>query len=300
MSGTGFPPYVSDYVDYACSLIRIHAPKGRRIVLGPLPAPPEVFRVGINFEHTLVRQGGRDIGDAPFGIVSPSGTQGERYHVRLVNKEFLSACDLVIDYSMPNIFHVRSSRHYPHIADRHVYIAPCLYPIVWTRTNRTIDVLTTFLDTEQPRRKKLLEDAKDLVTNVSDCFAKDDICRLYQSTKLMINIHQTPHHHTFEELRVLPALENGVLVLAEESPLKDLIPYHSMIVWAPYESILEVARDTLSRYDEVWSQVFTPKNKLLLESLHVQNETSIRQHLNTNVHGLQFLREQRHRIGYIQ
>jgi hypothetical protein len=278
------PPYVSEYVDYVCSLLRSCSSKNRLIVLGPIPAPPQAFRVGINFEHTLVRSGGRDMGDAPLGIVSCIGPQPQRYHVRLVNKAFLSMCDLVIDYSMPNIFHVRSSRRYTSIAEHHVYIAPCLYPIVWTRTERTIDILTTFLDTEQPRRKKLLQDANDLITNVSNCFAKDDICRLYQSTKLMINIHQTPDHHTFEELRVLPALENGVLVIAEESPLKDLVPYHSMVIWVSYDRILEAARDILSRYDDIWSQIFTPKNKALLETLHSQNEASLRLHMQRNMH----------------
>jgi hypothetical protein len=278
------PPYVSEYVDYVSSLLRSYSSKGRLVVLGPIPAPPQAFRVGINFEHTLVRSGGRDIEGAPLGIVSSLGPQRERYHVRLVNKEFLSVCDVVIDYSMPNIFHVRSSRHYPHIAEHHVYIAPCLYPIVWTRTKRKIDVLTTFLDTEQSRRKKLLQDANGLITNVSDCFAKDEICRLYQSAKVMINIHQTPDHHTFEELRALPALENGVLVIAEESPLKDLVPYHSMVIWAPYDQILEVARDAVLHYDSVWAQTFTPKNRVLLESLHSQNESSLRLHMQRNVH----------------
>jgi hypothetical protein len=93
----------------------------------------------------------------------------------------------------------------------------------------------------------------------------------------MLNIHQTPHHHTFEELRVLPALQNGVIVLAEESPLKELIPYHECIIWVSYDTILDVARDVLSRYDDVWTQLFTPTMRKTLESLHESNCETLRQ-----------------------
>ena len=66
--------------------------------------------------------------------------------------------------------------------------------------------------------------------NVNNCFEKDKLQTLYKNTKILINIHQTDHHHTFEELRVLPALQCGVLVICEHSPLSNLIPGNDYII----------------------------------------------------------------------
>lgn len=291
MIRANYPLYVLDYVNYVCALLQSVVGNDRLVVVGPVVGIlyPRVLRVGINFEHTLVSPGGRDSAGAPSGVISVPDGSGNRYTVRIAEQSYLSKCDIVIDYSMPNCFNVRSSRKFPDIAARQVYIAPCLYPIVWTRTGRTVDVLTTFLDTSQPRRKALLECAGSLCTNVSSCFEGSELCQLYQSAKILINIHQTPHHHTFEELRVLPALQNGVIVVAEDSPLKEMIPYHEAIVWASYDRILDVARDVLSRYDEMWSQLFTPTTKSILESLHTTNRESLRLHVHRDMQRFQFL-----------
>jgi len=274
-----FQPYVSDYVNYVCELLQSVVGNDRLVIVGPIEGeiPSKALLVGINFEHTLVSPGGRHSDGAPLGIVRVIDSPETKYTVRIANRYYLSECDLVIDYSIPNCFHVRSSRKFPEIAKRQVYIAPCLYPIVWNRTGRTIDILTTFLDTSQPRRKALLESAGSLCTNVSSCFEGSELCRLYQSAKILINIHQTPHHHTLEELRVLPAIQNGVIVLAEKSPLFDLVPYHDCIVWVTYETALDVAKTILAEYDDTWSRLFTPKMRGILESLHESNCEALRQ-----------------------
>ena len=162
---------------------------------------------------------------------------------------------------------VQSSRRFPNLTDAHVYIAPCIYDISWNLQGRTIDLLTTFLNPELPRRIRFSEVCK----NVSDCFDSVKICALYQTTKVLINIHQTDDHHTAEELRILPALQNGVIVVCEDSPLRDVIPYHAMIIWVSYETILETAKGVLETYEDTWNRTFTESNMRLLRSLHTQN-----------------------------
>ena len=275
------PPYVADYQNYVVSLFRKLAPSGYMVAINvamPLLIQ-RLIRVGINYEHTLVRSGGRDSDGAVFGSIPVLDAESERYMIRLVNQLSLSRCNIIIDYSIPNILNVQSSKHYSVIASKHVYIAPALYPVVWNLQGRTIDILTTFLDLNVTRRKMFL----GVCTNVSNCFTANEICSLYQRTKVLINVHQTDEHHTVEELRVLPAIQNGVIVVCEDSPLKYTIPYHSLIVWSKYENMLETARRVLESYEETWNGIFTESNKKLILSLHEANLNRLRDNLRANV-----------------
>ena len=121
-------------------------------------------------------------------------------------------------------------------------------------------------------------------TNINNCFVKQRVQDLYRNTKILINIHQTDHHHTFEELRVLPALLNGTLVISEISPLSELVPYSKCVIWTTYDKILSTAKDILARYDEVHKQIFeSVENRKILESLHQTNYETLKAKLQTLV-----------------
>lgn len=273
--------YVAEYRSYIISLLREVIPPSSIVTL----EAPQInllrkpIRIGINYEHTLVRDGGRDSSDSSFGIISVLGNRNQKYLVRVVNRPYLEQCDIVIDYSIPNIFNVQSSRQFPKLTESHLYIAPCLYPIEWNPGNRTIDILTTFLNPDIPRRKIFLETC----TNISNCFGGKELCDLYKRTKILINVHQTDDHHTAEELRILPALQNGVIVVSEESPLSDMIPYGHLVIWAPYGSLLKTARNVLATYEQTFTTLFTPKNKAILTNLHSSNLNRLSDHLRRNM-----------------
>ena len=72
----------------------------------------------------------------------------------------------------------------------------------------------------------------------------------------MINIHQTEHHHTFEELRVLPALLNGIIVICEDSPLKESIIYGKFVIWSNYDNVIETIKDVENNYDYYFDKIF--------------------------------------------
>lgn len=273
--------YVAEYRAYVISLLReVILPSSIVTLESPhLNLLRTPTRIGINYEHTLVRSGGRDSLNSSVGIVRVVNDPNQKYLVRIVNCAYLEACDIVIDYSIPNIFNVQCSRRFPKLTDSHLYIAPCLYPIYWDMGNRTIDILTTFLNPDVPRRKVFLETC----TNVSSCFGGKELCDLYRCTKILLNVHQTDDHHTAEELRILPALQNGVIVVSEESPLSDMIPYGHMIIWAPYDKLLETARQVVETYEQTCMKLFTPKNKNLLERLHLSNLDSLRDKLRRNM-----------------
>jgi hypothetical protein len=83
---------------------------------------------------------------------------------------------------------------------------------------------------------------------------------LLKNTKILINIHQTPHHDNLEELRCLPALLCGTLVIAEESPLKEYIPYSDYIIWTTYDNMLQTAHDVLINYEMYYNKIFINSN----------------------------------------
>ena len=145
--------------------------------------------------------------------------------------------------------------------------------------NRKISSLTTFINVNEPRRHKLLENIKNNNhfnhINICNCFDKNDIENLYRDTKVIINIHQTPHHDTFEELRCLPALQNGVIIVAEKSPLNHLIPYNELIIWCEYDDIINKVKDVLDNYEEYHSKIFTNDNVTIINNMIIENNKTM-------------------------
>lgn len=264
--------YVNDYYQYVVSLfIRLLKDKELpiNIIIGDhditFPNKNKLVRVHINYEHTLVKQGGRDTYNTPVGNIKVENTSNEKYLVRINNAEQINRADIVVDYSIPNMLNINQSKIYDSIFDKCIYIAPALYEPYLVKSGRSINTLTTFINIHEPRRLRLLSDVNSRYKwnhqNINNCFDKNELCRLYRSTKIMINIHQTDHHHTFEELRVLPALLCGVLVVCEDSPLREFIPYHECIIWSSYDGILEKVNEVLENYDQYFENIFGKTNK---------------------------------------
>jgi len=223
----------------------------------------KTIKITINYEHTLVKEGGRSVPkDTPFGKIKYN--ENKNYLVRIDRFQHLNSSDIIIDYSNPNIFNVKQSGLFSDFSNKHIYVAPTLYENIYINTNnRNLQSLTTFININQLRRKKLLKDigkSKLNHSNINNCFTKNKLQELYQNTKVLINIHQTPHHDTFEELRCLPALQNGVIVVSEKSSLNHLIPYNDLIIWSDYDNIIEKTKEVLENYEEYHKRIFTKKN----------------------------------------
>ena len=93
-------------------------------------------------------------------------------------------------------------------------------------------------------------------TNICDCFESEKLKELYKNTKILINVHQTEHHDTLEELRILPALLCGVIVISEYSPLYKEVPYYDYIVWSSYENMIPTVKDVLNNYESYYNKIF--------------------------------------------
>jgi hypothetical protein len=222
----------------------------------------KIILININYEHTLVKLGGRGVPyDTPVGNISYN--YNETYFVRICDYDILNISDIIIDYSNPNIYNVKTCPQYNSFSKKHIYISSSIYQPFFSKENRDITTLSTFININEPRRKILLENINNVNIkhkNVDNCFGENEIEILLKNTKIIINIHQTPHHDTFEELRVLPALECGVIVIAENSPLFETIPYHDLIIWTSYEDIIDKIKEVIINYDFYHDEIFSIKN----------------------------------------
>ena len=101
--------------------------------------------------------------------------------------------------------------------------------------------------------------------------------------RILVNVHQTDHHHTFEELRVLPALCNGVLIISEEVPLKEEIPYSESIIWSSYDRLPETIEKVKENYDYYYKKIFTEKLHSDLVKLQEDNLKNIKDIIKENL-----------------
>lgn len=229
--------------------------------------------IGINFEHTLVKIGGRSAENSSPGNISNMDSD-EKYLVRIEGYHNLINKNIIIDYSIPNLININKSLRYDDYYNKCIYISALLYKPYFNIENRNIKLLTTFINTNEPRRFKLLENIKNKNmehTNINNCFDKKQLKALYRNTKIIINIHQTDHHHTFEELRVLPALLNGVIVIAEDSPLYESIPYHNHVIWSSYENILDKVAEVENNYEDYYKKIFNEEFFAIIKKLEIDN-----------------------------
>ena len=284
----GSAPYVNDYYQYIVSILEYIINKNGLSINFTLNCylKKRVFnndnrtiKININYEHTLVKEGGRSVPkNTPTGVIKYN--KDKHYFVRIEGFQKLNLGNIVTDYSIPNIINVKESHLFNSFSNKHIYIAPCIYKYIYINSkNRNIQSLTTFFRPRSSlRRQKLLDNIvkSSLVhQNINNCFDKNKLQELYQNTKVIINIHQTPHHNTFEELRCLPALQNGVIVVAEKSPLNHLIPYNDLIIWTDYDNIIEKAKEILENYEEYYSKIFTKKKIQILRNLDLKNKKNM-------------------------
>ena len=231
----------------------------------------KTLKIDIQCEHTLVKEGGRSVNDIIYGNVE--NTDGY-YLVRIDKFDYLNSLDYIIEYSQPNIENIKSCKKFEDFLSKVIYISPMIYPIKFY--GEKSKVITLFESNSNNRRRNILEQMNKLKINnyeVNNCFSNECLLELYNETKIMVNVHQTEHHHTFEELRVLPALINGVIIISEDVPLKEKIPYNEFIVWADYDNISNKTLDVLNNYELYYDKIFkNPKLTNILNEMINKNQ----------------------------
>ncbi len=281
------PRWVQDFLDYIVSLLKYVIIKNDlsiNIIIGNNACKykdaghnfnnkNKKIQININYEHTLIKD--QATIEAPKSKVVYNN---ENYLVYFKNFKNLEKSDILLDYSLPNLYNVRTCSYYDYMSKKHLYIAPNLYDNLHIEhKNRNINSLTTFLNVFGKRKAFLNNIKKNNLkhSNINNCFKKTEIQKLYQNTKILINIHRRYDAHSFEELRCLPALQNGAIVVSEKSPLTNLLPYNKLIIWEDYDNIIDKVKHILNNYDKYYKHIFCEKNINILKNIEYGNKKAI-------------------------
>jgi hypothetical protein len=276
------------YDYYYCELLRdyfFEHPQSFNIVVGSTTIEIDnnnpTLRVDFQPEHTLVKTGGRGVIHPIWGKIPTD--DGQFYHVRIQNFDDYNSLDLVIEYSYPNFQNIEQSGHFQEYLKKVCVIEPAYLDLNLDSQSRESFVT---LENASPRRDIIHHKLNDLGLNplrITGCGNDECIKKLYSTTKLILNTHQTDHHHTFEELRVLPALSQGVLVISEDVPLKEFIPYHQFVLWCDYERIPEFTKEVLDNYEHYYQKVFSQDFASVYSKMREDNVTNLNRHLDNLV-----------------
>lgn len=256
--------YVRAYYQYCVALFRNalqRRPQALHLVFGDYPAGDYALpsrRIALQIEHTLVKPGGGDSDGAPVSATPLAQGEGH-YLARLLHRASLAAADLVLDYSQANIRHLGDAGCFDDVLAHTAVVAPLLHEHCFTRAGRDRPCLTLFSDAGEGRRGRFLVAARARglpIRNLKRCFDSDALQAQYRRTRVLVNMRRSDHHDTIEELRILPALQSGVIVVSEDGPLRHTLPYARFIVWARYDSLVEQVADVLCDYDTWHARVF--------------------------------------------
>lgn len=222
----------------------------------------------INYEHNLVHPD-MNYNSSFKGNTFVPNSNNLRYQIRIENPTMFFKSQFYVEYSQPNIKNIESSYELTPFLEKILYIPPLLCDYEPESSNRgDYDIITSFyiLEDSHRMRRKVLHDKLiqnfGKYCNLPKVFCDDLYNNYYKKSKIIINVHQSDHHHTVEELRILPALLNGLIVISEDSPLKETIPYHEFIIWTTYDKMVEVAQQVLENYDYHYEKIHGSKSNL--------------------------------------
>lgn len=283
--------FIRSYYLYCCEIIKeelLEKPYSLNIILGDyfirFQNKNKVFKIDIQFEHTLVKEGGRDSENSIKGKIKIEG-EDDYYLVRICNLKQLKKLDYIIEYSKPNLINISHINNLQEYYKKTCLIFPLIYSFDTSvlYKGRDKNIITTFTNPSESRRFKILELLKNnnlKTENIINKFSDEEIKDLYSSSKILINVHQTDYHHTLEELRILPALLNGCIVISENVPLKEDIIYSRYIIWCDYENIVETTKKVSDNYEYYFNKLFFDPDFLnILNSMKQINKGNIRKML---------------------
>jgi len=281
--------YVRTYYRYCVALFReqmLHTPAPLQLLFGDYPqrTTGPVRRIDFQIEHTVVKPDAQDSVGAPKSRTPLPDASGH-YLARLLHQAHLESCDLVIDYSAVNIANLQAAGGFEAYLRKTILISPLLFATDVSIGARDRAVIALFSDAQQGRRKQFLDAAAHRglgVRNIKRCFDARSLRRVYRRSRILVNVHQTAHHDTIEELRILPALLCGVLVVSEDVPLKAHIPYARFVIWSRFEDLADTIAKVDADYAAWHARIFAdPELVVILDRMRVANRAAVAAALQT-------------------
>lgn len=161
--------------------------------------------------------------------------------------------DAIIDYSQANISNVLSSSLKRLYDNKAHYIAP-LFPTnpSNTQVRDAAEVGVMFGSPKVGRRKNLLDNLRlrNITSNVIHEF--EDYNKAFAGIAILVNVSQTEYFRTPEELRILPALFQRVIVITEDHPSLRHLPYFELLETATIHDMPHLVEHVQANYGEAW------------------------------------------------
>jgi len=202
------------------------------------------INLDFQYEHTIVKK-------------------NDSYQHNIHRYDYLSKLDCVFEYTETNIKFLSTFVELSEYVKKNIYIPPLIYQDTpFSDTNLRILDFTT-LQSWSKRRAEFYNKKKH--NNIDGSFDKIYLRENLDKFKILLNIHQIEEHRSFEELRVLPALSTGILVISENVPFEESIPYSKHIIWTPYEKIEETLDNVLNNYEYYRTEKLTELSNTLQE-----------------------------------
>jgi hypothetical protein len=267
-----FTHHVDWYYYFLIKLIKKNIKENINISIGLFHNEDENFiSIGVQIEHVII-----------------FNKSENKFFTNIHLFDFLLEKDIIIEYSKPNIKQINNTildiNNYPILLDRTsienlkkyiqktVYVAPIIWDFNFSPKKRDYVI---FVHEENYRRyevRKKIENNNIDIKFINNCFEMEKLREIYDFSKILINIHQTDTNHTFEELRVLPALSRGVIIISELSPYIDEIPYWEFIIWSEYDKLCETVLDVIKNYEYYQKKLFNNKLNDILIKIKKDNE----------------------------
>lgn len=235
----------------------------------------------IQIEQTVVAPGAQESNAVPGKI--PLIGQAGNYYARLAGemKRFREA-SAIIDYAAVNVKNIKYSDLNRFTQGKHVYIAPLITRHMINESPRRRDILSILTVMSKPkageRRAQIVEDLSRQglrFKHVENKYRRLD--QVYSRAGILLNINQTDYHHTLTELRLLPALSQGVIVISEIVPEIGSVPYSKFIFFARRNELGDVIRRVQDNYHDVWHSIFSTQDfAATMSDIHAQNLEAFR------------------------
>lgn len=283
------PDHIREYYDYVfegvTTALRSSAPDPRKAVhlsfakhIGELPL--NGIKILLQHEQTVV------VGSPDFRVERESefhwsGAQAK--WVRLHGpRSAYSDADWIIEYSAANISNVLESELRNYYAGKALYVAPVLGELVSDLTPKSsVTLHTMFGSPHLGRRADFLARARESGLSIENLSGHAKVSNALKDTAILANLRQKNYFQTFEELRVLPALLSGVLVVTEESPYLSSVPYHALLIKSQASLVAQTLAATVFDYESLHRQCFGGSGfERIVESLVHAN----RMHFETVIH----------------
>lgn len=209
----------------------------------------------LQIEHTLLKPEASNA-DSTFSGNLNITSQDKLYLVRIDNFDKLNQADVVFDYSRINLHNIRSSIDLTAYSKKTFCISPAIYPLRLSTDGRS-GAITLFGNANIPRRKLFLGDLDKhqvISQNISGVYF--GVEKVYEKAKIVINIRQSDLYDTLEELRILPALRSGAIVICESAPYVEKTAYSKFIIWGSLQELPSLIAEVDNNYEEVHRRIF--------------------------------------------